>query len=153
MDLVVNEWLPEYFLPGAMPDHQAMLKHFIQRFLARRDRLVVLNPSPFTAKLYSFAKQYAANRTVYEPIKLFINTIILNPACTTLVSITDPLPAETLATLHEQGTNYSSDEYLFYAALRTETKMILTTDEKLFRAMEQDPVFKVRLLKDFLANY
>ena len=150
MDLVVNEWLPEYFLPTASPNEKRLLRLFIQRVQEGKYRLVVLLPSPFTKKLEDYAKRCVNNREAFAAIKYFIGIILQNPAHTTIISQADPLPAETLAILHTPGTNYSSDEYLFHAAMRTETKIILTTDEKLFRAMEHDSLFKVTLLRDFL---
>ena len=153
MDFVINEWLLNYFLPGANKREKKQLFYFLQRFEDRRDRIVVLRPSPFTAKLDVFANLYSRNQTVYPLIKRFITGVLLNPSRATLISINEPLPYQTLAVIYELGTNYQSDEYLFHAALRTESKLIITTDEKLCRAMVDDQVFKVVLLTEFLKTY
>ncbi len=153
MDFIVNEWLPEYFLPGASKEQKELQRRFIGRLLERKDRIIVLRPSPFMKKIDTYAKIYASNNVVYGPIKFFITSILLNPTYATIISGADPLPEETLAILHKPNTNFISDEYLFHAAIRTETKIIVTTDQKLCNAMKDDQFFNVVMLEDFLSNY
>lgn len=153
MDLVVNEWLPEYFLPGAKKEEKAQLYQFIQRFAVRGDRLVVAAGSRFLKKIDVYAKLYSKNQEVYPQIKAFITGVLERPQRATIITISDPLPQQTYAVLHEPGTNYHSDEYLFHAAMRTDSKRIITTDERLRDAMANDAIFKVILLSDFLKDY
>jgi len=49
--------------------------------------------------------------------------------------------------------NYSSDTYLFEAASKTKSKIIVTTDDKLCRQKHHIAGYKVIHLKDFLQQY
>ncbi len=49
--------------------------------------------------------------------------------------------------------NYSSDTYLFEAASKTENRIIVTTDDKLCRQMNNIATYNVVNLTDFLKQY
>lgn len=69
MDLVVNEWLPEYFRPDASPEEKRALEKFLYCFLKRGDKIIVLELSPFLDKLYRYAKEFQRMYEVVLPIK------------------------------------------------------------------------------------
>ena len=158
MELVVNEWLPEYFKPDAKREEKDQLQQFLQTFIQSDDCIVVRRKSPFLDKIHRFSKDYQR----YEEIKfirIFIRLVLDNSKKCRYVDDTDVLPlSDTVTTrLHEfinddTKTNYSSDEYLFEAANTTENKMIITTDAKLQKQM-QGLGFEVCLLADFLKTY
>ena len=77
MYLVVNEWLPDYFLREAADKEKGQLKEFLNKFLVRNDVLYVQVGGPFEAKIHKFAKdnqQYP----IYQDIKRFISTVLVN---------------------------------------------------------------------------
>ncbi len=153
MEFVINEWMLDYFLPNATKQERELQMRFLKRFFERGDRLIILSPSDFTTKLESIASLHQNNNDVYQRIKFFITDVLRKPMRTTVISSTDMLPEATYAALHALGTNYKSDEYLFRAAMRTESKRIITRDGKLCNAMAGDAVFDVVLLVDFLKDY
>jgi hypothetical protein len=155
MYLVVNEWLPEYFLRGALPIEKQLLEQFLNRFLVRNDVLYVQENSPFEAKIYRFAtenQQYP----VYQHIKKFISIVLKDTNRCVLVERNENIPNEIDKRLTELGTNYNSDRYLFETAWQlpdNAPKIIVTTDEKLKTQMEDNGYFEVILLSDFLQTY
>ncbi len=155
MYLVVNEWLPEYFLREALPEQKRQLEAFLNRFMVRDDVLYVQENSPFEAKIYRFAKdnqQYP----VYQNIKQFISNIMQDNKRCRLVERKEDIPAEIDEKLNQLGTNYNSDRYLFETAWllpENESKIIITTDEKLKKQMAHNQHFEVVLLAEFLKTY
>ncbi len=61
MQLVVNEWLPEYFKPTASRAEKDLLEKFLVRFMQRGDQLVVRRPAAFHTKIYRYAKDLQEN--------------------------------------------------------------------------------------------
>jgi len=76
MELVINEWLPEYFRPDAEKSEKEMLEKFLNRFFAKEDIIFVRSPSPFLQKILRFAKVYQANAKAYQSLSMFINLIL-----------------------------------------------------------------------------
>ena len=153
MNLVVNEWLPDYFLRKASLEEKQLLQNFLNRFMARGDVLYVQVSSPFEAKIYKFAKdnqQYP----IYQNIKQFIANILENSSRCVRITQKCELP-KVINELLSVG-NYESDRYLFETAWQlpeNETKIIITTDGKLKTQMDNNGYFEVILLKDFLKTY
>ncbi len=153
MELVVNEWLPEYFKPNASNGEKAKLEKFLNTFTERNDKIFVRRPSEFYRKIHRYKKDYQNNLKVNEQLGRFINYILINSDRCFIVDDGEfELPEVTVSKLSEPG-NYKSDTYLFEAASVTETKLIITTDEKLKSHMEDNGIFNVQLLDEFLANY
>lgn len=155
MELVVNEWLPEYLRPNAAEQEKQLVEQFLNSFMQRTDLLFVKDPSPFLDKIQRFQKEYDYDLKAREAFKLFIKHILRNPEKCTLLMEGEiiALPMATLEKLNEEGTNFSSDTYLFEAANSTADKTIITTDVKLQRQMANDKTFQVVLLEDFLKDY
>ena len=152
MELVVNEWLPEYFRPTATVEQKKLLEAFLNRFYSKGDTIFVRRPSEFARKIPRYAKDYQNDLKVYQSINNFIRLIWMDSNRTVLVDeMQYELPQSTIDKL--ATGNYASDTYLFEAAVHTTSKLIITTDEKLAVQMKDDEVFKVRLLSDFLKKY
>ena len=153
MEFVVNEWLLEYFKPDAPNDEKKKLEEFLIKFLERNDKIFVRRPSEFLRKLFRFANDYQHYPRVYENIHKFITVIYLDSNKCRIIHDGEFELSEVITTKLNESGNYNSDTYLFEAASVTETKLIITTDEKLKTHMENNGIFNVQLLDDFLVNY
>ncbi|MCB0518392.1 MAG: hypothetical protein H6577_02640 [Lewinellaceae bacterium] len=156
MELVVNEWLPDYLRPDATDEAKGQVEQFLNSFMKRPDILYVKDPSPFLDKVYKYQKAFDYDIKSREAIKMFIKLVLRNnPDKCIMVNVDEvkPLPDNTLEKLNEAGTNYNSDTYLFEAANNTADKIIITTDTKLQKQMADDEHFQVVLLEDFLNDY
>ena len=91
MYLVVNEWLPEYFLREANNEQKGQLEAFLNRFLARNDVLYVQVGSPFETKIHKFAKDNQQYPTC-KNIKQFIGTVLRDSQRCVLVKDKPALP-------------------------------------------------------------
>lgn len=153
MEFVVNEWLPEYFRPDATNEEKEKLEKFLNRFLERNDKICVRRPSEFLRKLLRFANDYQNYPNVYENIQKFITIIYLDSnRCKIIENGEFDLSEAIINKLNESG-NYNSDTYLFEAACESEAKLIITTDKKLKIHMENNGIFNIQLLDDFLDGY
>ena len=153
MEFVVNEWLPEYFKPDASKEQKEKLEKFLGKFLERNDKIYVRRPSEFLRKIYRYANDYQNHPKVYENIHKFISIIFIDPRRCFIVDDNEFVLTEEIRNKLIEGGNTVSDTYLFEAASATDTKLILTTDERLKEWMREVGEFKIELLDDFLANY
>ncbi len=153
MEIVVNEWLPEYYRPDATIDEKKKLEKFLIRFIERNDVLFVRRPSEFYRKIHRYKKDYQNNLKVNEQIGKFINFILLDSDRCFVVDDGEFELSEQIRNKLIEGGNTISDTYLFEAASATESKLILTTDLKLRSLMENEESFRVKLLEDFLKDY
>ena len=153
MEFVVNEWLPEYFKPSATDEEKRKLEKFLNKFMERNDKIFVRQPSEFLRKILRYANDYQTNRKVYENINQFIKFIYLDSERCELIHDGEFELSEVIRNKLIEGGNTVSDTYLFEAASITESKLIITTDGKLKKLFENDRVFKVELLDDFLKRY
>ncbi|MAT54683.1 MAG: hypothetical protein CMN32_09395 [Saprospirales bacterium] len=155
MDLVVNEWLPEYFRPDASPEEKRALEKFLLCFLERGDKIIVLKPSPFLYKIYRYAKEFQRQYEAVLPIRNFIKTILLNSERCILVSAEEieELPQNIQNKLAEG--NYGSDSYLFETAsvIRDSARKIITTDTRLKNHFQDEEWCEIVLLHEFLDSY
>lgn len=63
------------------------------------------------------------------------------------------LGEKALTKLHQAGTNYASDRYLFEAAWFADSKIIVTTDIRLIEHMKNVEPFKLFSLEGFLEKF
>jgi hypothetical protein len=153
MEFVVNEWLPEYFKPNASTEEKRKLEKFLFRFIENNDTIIVRRPSEFLRKLLRYANDYQRISQSYNVISKFISLVVLDSnRCRYVDDGEFILSQEIIDKLNEKG-NYSSDTYLFEAASVTSEKLIITTDVKLKIHMENNGIFNVILLDEFLINY
>lgn len=158
MQLVVNKWLPQYFLPAATREEKLLLQAFLQKFIQRDDQIVVRRPSEFHRKIYRYAKTLQGDYEAVTPMRNFIKLILEDSnRCLLVDGESIELPANVDAALKRPDepplTNYESDRYLFEAAAQTGEKTIVTTDGKLVARMADGLGFRVVLLEDFLKTY
>ena len=155
MDLVINEWFPEYCKVEAHKEDKAQLKKFLETFLQNDDVLYIRKPSPFLKKIYTYAKEYQSHKDTFTItiITLFIKQVVLNSDKCVLIDDECDLDAEVIEKLNQENTNYVSDTYLFEAASKTESRIIITTDDKLRKQTHGINGFQVINLKDFLERY
>jgi predicted nucleic acid-binding protein len=153
MEFVVNEWLPEFFKPNASKEEKEKLEKFLNRFIERDDKIYVRRLSEFFRKIHRYKKEFQNYSNVNEQLDRFIKLILINSERCNIVDDNEfELSQAIVEKLNESG-NYSSDIYLFEAACVTETKLIITTDEKLKTHMKNNGIFIVQLLDEFLSSY
>jgi hypothetical protein len=153
MEFVVNEWLPEYFRPNATKEEKRKLETFLTKFIENNDTIIVKRPSEFLRKLLRYAKDYQTIPQIYNNISKFISLVIRDSnRCRFVDEGEFTLSGEIIDKLNEKG-NYISDIYLFEAASTTSEKLVITTDIKLKLHMENNGIFNLQLLDDFLINY
>lgn len=153
MELVVNEWLPEYFKPNATNEEKEKLEKFLNKFLERNDKIFVRLSSEFFRKILRYASDYQNHPKIYSNIHLFITAIYLDSnRCRIIHDIDFELSLDIRSKLIEGG-NTESDTYLFEAASATSSKIIITTDVKLKEWMTNVGEFNIILLDDFLETY
>jgi hypothetical protein len=153
MELVVNEWLPEYFKPDATHQEKQKLETFLHKFLDSKDMLVVRNPCEFLRKIYRYGKDYQNNTKTYNLITNFIKLILQDSERCRFINDNDFALPESVRNKLVEGGNTVSDTYLFEAASVTENKLIITTDVKLKALMDDFDKYKVELLDTFLTAY
>lgn len=153
MNFVVNEWLPEYFKPNSLSHEKEKLEKFLNLFMNRNDVIYVRRPSAFNRKIHRYKKDFQNNLKVNGELGKFINLILLNSDKCVFVDDNDFVLNEEIPNKLRNAGNTISDLYLFEAASITESKLIITTDGKLKKLFENDRVFKVELLDDFLKRY
>jgi hypothetical protein len=153
MELVVNEWLPEYFKPDATHQEKQKLETFLHKFLDSKDMLVVRNPCEFLRKIYRYGKDYQNNTKTYNLITNFIKLILQDSERCRFINDNDFELPESVRNKLVEGGNTVSDTYLFEAASVTENKLIITTDVKLKALMDDFDKYKVELLDTFLTAY
>ena len=155
MDLVINEWFPEYCRVETPDGNKELLVSFLEKFLKKKDVLYIKRPSPFLDKIFTYGKEYQTHRDVYtiRVITDFIKQVILNSEKCVFVDDDCELENAVLDKLNEANTNFASDTYLFEAASGTANKLIITTDDKLCRQMHAVAGYQVINLKDFLKDY
>jgi len=153
MELVINEWFPEYCRPEATKESRQMLQSFLERFLQNDDVICVRNPSPFLTKIYRYAKEYQSHSDTRSILILsrFIKAVLLNSKKCKFITGEHDLDEVVLEKLSHG--NYASDKYLFEAAVMTGSKIIITTDQRLYNHFRDIDVFTIVMLPDFLANY
>ena len=154
MEFVVNEWLLEYLRPDAPDSEKALVLQFLQRFMQRQeDKIFVREPSAFLNKIFLYAKTYQRDTETVTFFRTIIKEILLDfNKCYRVTEYTN-LPTHITEKLNQPNTNFNSDTYLFEAASHTKDKIIVTTDEKLARQMQDIDTYKVVLLSEFLKDY
>ncbi len=154
MDLVVNEWLPEYFRPTASREEKLQLQAFLQRFIEKGDRIVVKEPSPFIYKIYRYANDFQKEYHIVKPIRDFIKLVLEDS--NRCIRVWDNEVGELPDSVEDKLLvgNFGSDKYLFEAATYIlEVKLIVTTDARLKAHFEDEDWCTLDLLPDFLGGY
>jgi hypothetical protein len=154
MDLVLNEWVPEYFRPDTPQDKRRQLERFLNSFMNSDDKLIVRRPSPFLEKIERYAKANQHRSEVVEPIRVFIKHILQNIDRCEFVDDDQPIILPELVEEKLSPGNFSSDRYLFEAASCIGSqKTIVTTDKKLVNQFSDVSWCRLILLSDFLDQF
>lgn len=153
MEIIVNEWLPEYFKRSASRDEKEQLVSILNFLISKPDiRIVVKRPSPFLEKIYAYSKSLQGFTAEYQELKKFIQIILRDSnKCRFVTDNETNLNEEFVEFIHANG-NYSSDLYLFEAGSTTELKIIITTDQKLIDYINNRENFNLITPSDFIRN-
>jgi uncharacterized protein with PIN domain len=154
MELVVNEWLPEYLRPDTPSTDRANAVQFLQTFYNRGDKIVVKKDSAFVRKVSKYDKNFQYDLDSKKLFKQLIQLIFRDSARCKLLENQEieTLPSNITDLLDGIG-NFSSDTYLFEAAMQAEDRIIITTDDRLVEQTQENGVIRVVLLADFLHTY
>jgi len=157
MEYVVNEWLLDYFRYNDGTAEKEKLYKFLAYFSSNDDVILMKIPSPFSEKLYLYAKELQNDHKNYQYLKWFIKTIFRSSDKCKIVydsECADHALNENLNSKLNQG-NFGSDRYLFETAMfiTKNEKIIITTDAKLVEHVKEISEFKLILLNDFLEKY
>ena len=155
MDLVVNEWLPEYFKPDASNEEKQALERFLVCFSKKGYKMVVKKSSPFITKIFRYAKNFQHSADVVSPIRNFIKYVLMDSDRCMLVEEESGQDLPQNVSQKLSTGNFGSDRYLFEAAsfIHNPEKIIITTDARLKDHFKGDSWCRIILLNDFLENY
>jgi len=148
MEIVVNEWLPEYLRPDADANKTELVDRFVKAWLDKSDRIVIRGNSPFASKFYMYMHQsggYPAYRKRFEVLfHLFFDserTVIVDEG------ELKELPKEIAAKTPDD------DRYLIELWYAKQDRIILTTDKRLKDKLKDIVSLKICLLPEFLKEY
>jgi hypothetical protein len=152
MELVVNEWFPEYLAERENLQTQKLLIDFLQRLKANNHKMVIKKGSPVEDKMLRLPKFIPYDAKFKIRYDFVLQQFVFNSSRCRLIQkeslvVLSPQVIEKLS----EG-NYISDQYLFETAAVTEDKTIITTDERLVEQMRTTQGFKLILLSDYLMN-
>jgi len=148
MEIIVNEWLPEYLRPDADANNNDSADKFVKAWLDRCDKVVIRTNSPFASKFYTYMYQsggYPACRKRFEVLfRLFLDS-----ERTVKVDECDikELPSDLVKIVPYD------DKYLVELWYAKQDRIILTTDAKLKDKLKDVPGLNICLLSDFLKEY
>jgi hypothetical protein len=146
MNLVVNEWLLEYFVPGTPRSHQNELLEFFDCIQKCRHKIVVGRETPFAQKFYKFMKQYGHDSAFKHNYAMLNGILFRDTERTILVerNNTTPVPDEHMISVH------SDDRYLLELVNSVPESMIISTDGRLIEALSQHPEYPIVHLQDYI---
>lgn len=155
MEFVINEWFPEYCKTDATEEQRKLLLDFLGIFLSKNDVLIIKKPSSFYNKLNTLTKHYRSHRDpkFYLLLKEIQKTILNDSNKVKYINHDIFLDGKILELLNKEGTNFSSDIYLFEAAFISDSKIIVTTDKKLVKLVSENENYKVIMLDNFMSTY
>jgi len=147
MKITVNEWICHY-----LSDREKLkvISKFLYKLEEKCDKIVVKRRSKLMTKIWRISKEsqnWELERRLLA--KYFFNSFIKNSEKCEILEEHEihPVPTE-LAQLVSPD-----DLYLIQTALATEDKFILTTDEKLYRALSPHSSIRIELVDSFLSKY
>lgn len=149
MEIVVNEWLPEYLRPDADANETELADRFVKAWLDRCDKVVIRRNSPFASKFYTYMYKsggYPAFRKRFEVLfHLFLDS--------ERTAIVDECNIKELSQDLAKIVP-DDDKYLVELWYSVPGSVIVTTDAPLRnKLIEHDPPAKIYLLNEFLLTY
>ncbi len=148
MNLVVNEWLLEYSVPGASKAHHSLLLAFLDTVRASDHRMVIGRETPFTQKFYRFMKAFGGDLSFKRSFSTLFRLLFLDPGTTILVERTE---TKTVADEEVAGI-HSDDRYLLELVRTVEDSTIVSTDNRLIEALARRPQFPIIHLEQYLST-
>lgn len=149
MEIIVNEWLLEYFRPDAQASDKARAAQFLNAFREKPDKMVIKRESAFTRKLYDYMGGFGwdvCSRKRFSDLHKLVfldsdKTIIADEG--DLQDLPEDIAAKTPA----------DDIYLIELWYSNQERIVLTTDAKLKERFKDVPNLKICLLGEFLQEY
>lgn len=149
MEIVVNEWLPEYLCPDADANDTELVDKFVKAWLDKCDRVVIRRNSPFASKFYTYMYQSGGYPTYRKRFEVLFH-LFFDSERTVIVDECD------IKELPQGLTKIVSDDdkYLVELWHSVPGSVIVTTDAKLRnKLIEHDSSARIYLLKEFLLTY
>jgi len=148
MEIIVNEWLPEYLRPDADANNNDSADKFVKAWLDRCDKVVIRTNSPFASKFYTYMNKSGGYPACKKRFEVLFH-LFLDSERTVKVDECDikELP-DVLAKIVPDDDMYLIE--LWYA---NKDRIILTTDSKLKDRLKNVPDLNICLLSDFLKEY
>ena len=152
MEIVVNEWLPEWLAPTGTDIQHRNALIFLEKFCSKDDIIVVKYDSAFTDKLLKYPKFFSGYPEHARKLSFVISQILYNSNKCRLLYENEllPLPMDVLNLLTGQA---NSDTYLFEAAFTSTDKIIITTDDRLIVQTQNNGHIRVIHFDEFMAVY
>jgi len=149
MEIVVNEWLPEYLRPDADASETDLVDKFVKAWLEKCDKIIIKENSPFTSKFYAYMHQSGGYPTYRKRFEVLFH-LFLDSDRTAIVNECDirELPQDLTKIVPDD------DKYLVELWHSVPGSVVVTTDAKLRNTLiEYDSSAKIYLLKEFLQMY
>ena len=148
MEIVPNEWLPEYLLPNAGKRERSIADRFVDGWDNAVYKVVLRYKSPLILK---FLRYWQQSKTVLESAARFkrVHLLIRDSGKTILVDESDvkQFPQEI------QTRSHSKDKYLVELAYSGADRTIVTTDRDLKESLSKVCGVSVCLLEEFLRQH
>jgi hypothetical protein len=148
MNLVVNEWLLEYFTPGTPVESRVILKAFFDNIQSTGRKMVIGRETPFTAKYYRYMKLHGQD-TAFKANYVRLNEVLFQDPLRTIIVETDEM-AE--VSDQEMSGVHGDDKYLLQLVRSIPDSMIVSTDSRLIGALAGNVAFPVIHLEKYLAG-
>ncbi len=154
MEFVANEWLCEYFKFATPEENIRKLESFLNWFYQSDHQLIVIKDSPFQIKIGQIEKILRSHfDTRYHlRFKKFHSLLYYDPTKIKIINNEEFLPTEIFDLVNIVGTNFASDQYLFEAAIKSDSKIIVTTDQRLINHMGQSEHYRLIHLDNFIED-
>lgn len=150
--IVIDEWLFAD-LSGEneeLGDRQLEALHFLGKLVKVRDKIVILEGSPFQIKMRRFMSQSRMDDPLVKGIVKFLSNAVLTNS-----DIILSLSNEDLKTVPKKLTKVIplDDFYLFQEHLSVKNSFILTTDGRWDKKIMQSKLLKIEMRDPFIKDY
>ncbi len=148
--IVSDEWLFHDLSGQNGDDKQEEALRFLVRLAQKKDRLVILEGSPFQEKVFELKKASEHNADLRRISKSLDLNIISNASVAHLLAQEDikPMPSHLAKLVPREG-----DHYLFQAHLEVKGSFIVTTDKGWKASVYKRKDLDIRFRDDFLPQY
>ncbi len=150
--LIINEWLLHDLRGDNGADRQKEAIRFLKKLREKPDRIAVLRGSAWMKKAYELMKYDSPEQRRLS--KFLHRTILLDSSQCQVYELTqlNPLPQE-VEELFEKNLADQSDRYLLEIYFSANATLLVTSDERLLKALSHIQSLNIRLRDDFLREY